>query len=626
MHGEEVVLTLCSVGKCTKKNMARGLCHDHLGLCVECVKINPRTPGSIWCNDHSPQKINDHIQTNGHGHEHFNDKRNHLNSDNSSNNIPNLLAGTKKRCGGRLCEICQSKQASFAEPGGKARRCKGCSSPDMVNVRSKRCKECDKIACYGTPGSKTSEYCMEHGEPLGMVDIRNPTCQSCFTKHALYNYEGEKKPLYCKACKDNSMVDVKNPRCVLCPPTNARRTVFGEKGTTKPTHCKDHRIEGMENLLNPQCRFAGCEERAYFNEPEKKGRRWCRDHKTSSMISKGRRLCEIIGCDRFAVFGGDKVPIRCGQHKDDNMENISHKKCAHENCKKQPSYNFEGLAAAFCKEHSQDGMVRIGRMCTQCGTRARYGFPGKKAERCVQHRERGMVADPRKTCEEPNCRDYAIYGYRISCRVHCESHKIEGEQLLIGGKCDGCGFIDILSREFKCYTCDPDKFHKFRLAKQLEVKAWLDSNGLKGTYVYDRALDEGKCLRNRPDFIFDCGSHMLILEVDEHQHRNYTPECERVREVNLAQANGIQTVFLRYNPDKYLDVKMKRHDPTRRHRMDEILRWVNHLRTPVHGKRAYFCSEYRIFFDGYKKSEVKELCIIPWEECIEPETKKQKCI
>lgn len=58
------------------------------------------------------------------------------------------------------------------------------------------------------------------------------------------------------------------------------------------------------------------------------------------------------------------------------------------------------------------------------------------------------------------------------------------------------------------------------------------------------------CTKKRPDVFFDLNSHVVIVEIDEHQHRSYedTCECARLNEI----VNGIcgrPVIIIRFNPD-----------------------------------------------------------------------------
>jgi very-short-patch-repair endonuclease len=58
-----------------------------------------------------------------------------------------------------------------------------------------------------------------------------------------------------------------------------------------------------------------------------------------------------------------------------------------------------------------------------------------------------------------------------------------------------------------------------RLRKQKIVKEYLDNNNFR-YQLYDQVIDS-KCGLERPDFLFDCNTHFVVLEVDEGQHRHY---------------------------------------------------------------------------------------------------------
>ena len=78
---------------------------------------------------------------------------------------------------------------------------------------------------------------------------------------------------------------------------------------------------------------------------------------------------------------------------------------------------------------------------------------------------------------------------------------------------------------------------------------YLDQRELKGIST-DTIIDEGRCGRERPDRVFDLGDKIIILEVDERQHKAY--ECDKTRMFNIGQAfGGLPVYFIRWNPDNY---------------------------------------------------------------------------
>ena len=67
--------------------------------------------------------------------------------------------------------------------------------------------------------------------------------------------------------------------------------------------------------------------------------------------------------------------------------------------------------------------------------------------------------------------------------------------------------------------------------------------------------DKNVCGRPQADILYDLGTHVVIVEVDEHQHNWYIPRCEQIRMAKIV--DGYRTVpgtiipvyFIRFNPD-----------------------------------------------------------------------------
>ena len=182
-----------------------------------------------------------------------------------------------------------------------------------------------------------------------------------------------------------------------------------------------------------------------------------------------------------------------------------------------------------------------------------YGLPGHQATRCHTHRKEGDILGPRSKCKHPDCGgDLAIYGVIGKKPEACERHKVDDMHNLVERKCKSCGLPEVLDHNDRCNACDPVTFRRMRLRKQKAVSDFLKARDFK--FVEDRQLEDAAVcnLRTRPDFRFpSCPMHNLMGELDEHQHYDRDRNCEQIRMVNLSQASGLPSVFIRLNPDRY---------------------------------------------------------------------------
>jgi hypothetical protein len=67
--------------------------------------------------------------------------------------------------------------------------------------------------------------------------------------------------------------------------------------------------------------------------------------------------------------------------------------------------------------------------------------------------------------------------------------------------------------------------------------------------THDRRVE---CHAYRPDFVFDLGSHTVVIEIDENQHRSYDTSCDNKRLMSIFEGLGSRPmVMIRFNPDSY---------------------------------------------------------------------------
>jgi hypothetical protein len=183
-----------------------------------------------------------------------------------------------------------------------------------------------------------------------------------------------------------------------------------------------------------------------------------------------------------------------------------------------------------------------------CLTRVLYGKPGCKPMYCAKHRLPGMIRRPNAKCKQ--CKELAIWG-KNWVPIHCETHKLPDDKNLVENPCVSCGLLYVLDDDNRCENCNPESFATARLAKQNALMSYLDVRKLTGNTT-DITIDNGICGKERPDRVYDFGDKIVILECDEHQHRDRQCLCEQTRMVNIGQSfGGVPVYFIRWNPDDY---------------------------------------------------------------------------
>jgi hypothetical protein len=164
-----------------------------------------------------------------------------------------------------------------------------------------------------------------------------------------------------------------------------------------------------------------------------------------------------------------------------------------------------------------------------------------------------MVKRSNSKCIIESCNSIAIFGRNLT-PYYCDIHKKEDDVNLSERTCVSCSLEMILGDDGKCEFCNPQMYEYKLLGKQTALFNYLDSVGLAGNYS-DKIVDSS-CGKERPDRVFDLTDKIIILECDEHQHKHYNIECERIRMINLGQMyGGTPVYFIRFNPDYYISDK-----------------------------------------------------------------------
>jgi hypothetical protein len=415
------------------------------------------------------------------------------------------------------------------------------------------CEICGRNGVFNKKEEKFGRRCKEHAEP-DMIDVKNRKCQC--GKRPNFNFPGQDVGICCAGCKKSGMVDVKNRKCKC-----GKQPTFNFTGQNIGICCAECKIPGMVDVNHKKCK-----------------------------------------CGKIPVYNflGQDTAICCTNCKEPGMVNVKSKKCK---CGKIPSFNFPGQDIAICCANcKKPNMVDvISRKCTypNCKTRARYGLPHNFPSHCSQHRQEGMIVNPRAKCKKHGCKELAQYGLKTP--IHCYDHRNANDIDLCERICSKCGKLDIVlngicvnfclkEEEMAAIYRKNQKEHENRLAGVLKAN-------FEPPHQHDKKLEDAQVcdIKSRPDFLWDFGTHIVIVECDESQHSSNCFEGEQKRMINIwSVLGGIPTIFIRYNPDNYIAKRGKKESLVKRE--DILVRWLKKLRSEPPQEKLQVLY---LFYDGY---------------------------
>jgi hypothetical protein len=477
----------------------------------------------------------------------------------------------------KTCKCIKAKRPCFNVPGKTGGVwCKHCPDkpPNAIDVVHKLCI-CGKARpSFNLPGEKIGKWCENcEDKPRNAVNVVDKLCV-CGKAQPTFNLPGEKTPIWCENCEDKPLnaIDVRSKRCV-CGKSQPSLNLPGEKTPIWCDKCEDK----PPNAINVKHKKCPCGKLPTFNLPGEIIPRWCAncEDKPPNAVDVKHTKCS---CGKSPSYNlpGEKIPIWCEncEDKPPNAINVVNKLCV---CgKAQSTFNLPGEKTAIWCENCEDIPLNAvdvrNKRCIICEElRAYFNIPGQTPKYCRNCRKSGMVLYPRKKCK--CCKNLAIFGIDNQ-RFHCEEHKTDEEYNLVERVCESCGLMEVLDKNNICRSCDPTNFKKYIKRKEYRIKDLLDANQLK--YIHDKIANGTKCGKERPDFVFEFINRIVILEVDENQHKSYPKECEEIRMFNITQSfGGIPVFWIRYNPDDFKVKNAKRKSTiTQNAREQHLINWL----------------------------------------------------
>ena len=476
-----------------------------------------------------------------------------------------------KYCKHDDCKI----RASFGKVNSKlAEYCKDHSPADYVNVTSKRCKyiDCKKIPSYGKVNSKLAEYCKEHS-PADYVNVKDKRC----------------KYIDCK----------KQPH-------------FGKNNSKLAEYCKEHSPVDYVNVKDKRCKYIDCKKQPVYGKVNSKLAEYCKIHSPADYVNVTSKRCKYIDCKKQPVYGkvNSKLAEYCKIHSPADYVDVKHKRCKYIDCKKRPYFGkVNSKLAEYCKEHSPADYVDVkNKRCKHdgCNVRASYGLLFKEKTHCARHRKNNEFKKNNPKCTE--CKNMPFYtDKKDNYPLRCEDHFIEGDVNIIETNCSNCNLLYYISEGNMCNDCNTYRIRKYEHKKEIEIKQMFDENDIK--YDSHDKIVKDSCLKYRPDFVIDCITHFIVIEVDENQHKSYEQTCEKARMLNLAQGfGGAPVVFIRYNPDSYKNHLGKNSRIGKKTRFNRLLQCVKSCKN--YQPKKLFNIIY-LYYDGDDNTnEIQELDLL----------------
>jgi hypothetical protein len=175
--------------------------------------------------------------------------------------------------------------------------------------------------------------------------------------------------------------------------------------------------------------------------------------------------------------------------------------------------------------------------------------------------------------------------------------------------------IQILIEQNLCVVCKTEDISNINLslckycyftknkinicAKEIPIYDYLLSKNYDPIHNNTITLNTGK--RARPDFLLRYDTHIIIIEVDEHQHKAYPEIDELARMINIMRSINLPTWFIRYNPDKY---KKTKYDRARTHenapsRRNILGQWIEKCKNENPRDHNSLVKAIYLFYDGW---------------------------
>ena len=294
------------------------------------------------------------------------------------------------------------------------------------------------------------------------------------------------------------------------------------------------------------------------------------------------KLCEYNNCRERASYGVKRnTPLRCKKHKE-NMR-LASKICV---CgKARPTYNNKGeTKALYCSACKKDEMVDVKHQKCVCGkSRPSYNNKGEiKALYCSACKKDEMV-----DVKHQKCLGFINNGITEACPYETTGNP------KYKNYCTEC-----FKRNF---PLDPLTFQIQSKTKEIAVRDFI--NQYFDDFQHNKPLQTGHCdctMRRSIDHRKLIGNTLLAIETDENQHKPYNKMDEEIRYDDLYMAHSGKWIYIRFNPDKYIDNKGIRKNPMLYTRLEKLKNEIEkQIKRIENEENIDLVERIYMYYDGY---------------------------
>jgi hypothetical protein len=339
--------------------------------------------------------------------------------------------------------------------------------------------------------------------------------------------------------------------------------------------------------MKSQCRECGGSQICEHNRIKSS----CKECGGSQICEHGKRKYECKECGGSRICEHNRIKSIC---KECGGRQI----CEH------------GKRKSICKECGGSQICehnRIKSLCKDCcgGSICEHGKRKCECKECGGSRicEHNIRKSQCKKCGGSEICEHGKYKSRCSdcggSRI-CKSRKEPYNTLCrtygnrkLNGFCCHC-FVNL-------FPDDPRTLKVRSKSKEIEVVSYISSK-LDG-FIHDKPfyadLEGGCCsTKRRIDLRKLINNTMLCIEIDEDQHKSYIKEKELSRYDDLFMDFSGKYIFIRYNPDKFIDKYNHVKNPFFETRMEVLENHIDtHISRILNGENDELIEIYHLFYN-----------------------------